>query len=277
MRIFDGKGLSQLEREYELQMAADVPEGATEPAEEYEWLEDGAELEADGDLDHGGGLGGGAEFETLRDDVGGEFEAGDIDSSGYARRFYELAQHEFESERELESAIGQVIDDMEREYFFGGLMKKVSAAGRKLLKKGVHLAKHHPAFQAVKGITQMARGNLKGMLGNMAKVAIAGAASAFPGASLALPALGLQVPGGGIPNLGDLSKLVSVSREAFDHLARELDERSDQPVEAARVAAAAFQKAVSGAPSIGPRQANGGPGRRRIKVRRGDILVIEIV
>jgi hypothetical protein len=105
-----------------------------------------------------------------------------MDASDYARRFYELAQREFESERELESAIGQVIDDMEREYFFGGLMKKVSAAGRKLLKKGVQLAKHHPAFQAVKAITQLPRGNLKGMLGNLAKAAIGAAGSAFPGA-----------------------------------------------------------------------------------------------
>ena len=277
MRMFDGKGLSQLEREYELEMGGDGPEGTTEPAEEYEWLEGGAELEADGDLGNSGGLEGGAEFESLRDDVGGELEAGVIDSSDYARRFYELAQREFESERELESAIGQVIDDMEREYFWRGLVQKVSGAGLNLLKNAVRRASHHPAFQAVKGITQLARGNLKGMLGNLAKAAIGAAGSAFPGAGLVLPALGLQLPGGGMPSLDTLRNLVSVSREAFDHLAHELDERSDQPVEAARVAAAAFQKAVSDVPSSGPRPVSGGPRRRRIQVRRGDVLVIEVV
>ncbi len=88
----------------------------------------------------------------------------------YGARFQELASREFESESEADHAISEVLNDMEQDYFFGKLWKRVKKGGLKgLLKKGLNLAAgQFPALQGLKAITQLSRGNMKGLLGSLA-------------------------------------------------------------------------------------------------------------
>ena len=42
----------------------------------------------------------------------------------FAEQFYELGQRQFESEFEVDRELSEVLDEMEREYFLGGLVKE---------------------------------------------------------------------------------------------------------------------------------------------------------
>ena len=59
-------------------------------------------------------------------------EAGD-----YAERFYELSEREYESELEVDEEVNGLLNEMERDFFFGGLKKRLKKAGKGLLKKGL--------------------------------------------------------------------------------------------------------------------------------------------
>jgi len=215
--------LSELEREFELEMEGDPS------------------LESDSEFEDGLST----EFEAgLEADAAEEFET-DGASGPYAERFYELSQRGYESEYEMEGDVSEIVNEMEQEFFFGGLGKRLRKAGRGLLKKGLRYAAGKvPALQALKGLTQLARGNLKGMLGSLAK---AGLASAVPGGAVALPALkalGFEASEDPEVNREAWQNYAEVSREAFEVLADSLHENADQPMEASRLASTAFQTAL---------------------------------
>jgi hypothetical protein len=241
----DTSGLSQLEREFELELEDAV---------------DSRELDQ--------------EFESQdqeADDAELEFERG---GSDYAERLSELAAREFETESEVDQALNEVLNDMEQEYFFGSLKKAFNKFKKgtigKLVSKGLKMAAGHiPAFQALKGITSLARGDLKGMVGSLAK---AGLGSVVPGGGAALGALGFEAETSTDREAWD--NVVNVARESYEHLARNLNERVNEPLEASRLAADAFKAGLAkvgraGSPSGGARR------RHRIRVRRGDVLIIE--
>ena len=123
----DPYALSELEREFELEM--DDPVG--QPAEELE-----AEFEALFKEDRPED-----EFEYGEDQ---EYESPYEDVSEYANRFYELSQREFESEAEADDAVNALLTEMEQEYFFGTLKK----AFRKLKSTARGLARSRRTHQS---------------------------------------------------------------------------------------------------------------------------------
>jgi len=220
------------------------------------------------------------EFAAELDDPAGELQTGD-GTNGFAERFYELAQGSYESESELDDGVNELVGEMENEFFFGSLKKKLKSAGKSLLKKGLRYAAGAiPGGQVLKAVTQLSRGNLKGLLASLAK---SGLAAAVPGGAVALPALqalGFEAddPEG---NREAWRNYTEMSREAFEYLAEHLNENADSPLEASRLATAAFQNALKRtagrAGSFGsPRSA---PGRRTrvIHLRRGERIVIKAI
>jgi hypothetical protein len=247
----DDLEVSDLEREFEMEME-------DEPSSEFESEEDA----------------GSGEFEEPDSEFEGDY---DSENGDYASRFYELSQRSFESESEADDEVNRLVNDMEHEFFFKGLGKRLRKAGKGLLSKaGKYAMSRIPQLKALQGITQLARGNLKGSLASLAK---AGLASAIPGGAVALPALkalGFEAsePDG---NREAWDNYVEVAREAFDALAENLNEQADNPLEASRIAATSFNtglKRVQGRGIAGHRS-----GRRRrtrvIRVRAGERIVIE--
>jgi hypothetical protein len=258
--------LSELEREFELEMEGDL---VSEPESEFE---EGLPAEY-GD--------------NLESETGDDSETDDTTRT-YAERFYELSQRGYESEYEMEGDVSQLVNEMEQEFFFGGLAKRLRKAGRGLLKKGLRYAAGKiPALQALQGLTQLTRGNLKGMLGSLAK---AGLASAIPGGAVALPALkalGFEASEDPEANREAWQNYAEVSREAFEQLSDTLHENADQPMEASRLASTAFQTALKnvqsrlGATGRGTMIGYGRPvaGQRIpvIRLRRGERVIIRAV
>ena len=252
-------GLSELEREFELQM------------DDNQELGDEQEFAYEGMDDFTG--------EVAED----EFEESYDETNRYASRFYELSQREFESESDLDNEINGLVNEMERDYFFGGIWKKLKKAGKGLVKKGLKFATSQiPAFKVFQAISQLTRGNLKGLLASIAK---AGLTSAIPGLGAAGPvlsSLGFEASEDQESGREAWNNFVEVSREAFDDLAQNLNENADEPLEASRLATNAFQTAIKRVQSRIPNQRSssasyGGRslrGRRVVYLNPGESLVV---
>lgn len=253
--------LSELERELELEM------------------DDDAELTDDRGIER--------ELEILtefEEEPEGEFEEVEQETGDdYAERFYELSTRAFESESEVDAAVNDLLGEMEREYFWGGLKKALKKVPvKKLLKKGLSVVKglalKHPALQGLKSLTQLARGNLKGMLGSFAKTAITTLLSSHPAGAAILPALralGFEATEDPEVNRAAWQNFVEVSREAFDHLGTSMTEIADEPLEASRLATNAFQAAFRRA-QINPNATGLKRKQYRIYIRRGEEVTVII-
>jgi cell division protein FtsL len=160
-----------------------------------------------------------------------------------AKRFYELSNRTFKTETELDDAVNRIVNDLERDYFFKGLLKKTKRGGQLLLKKGLETFKGFSAFQAASGITELARGSLKGTLGTLAKAGLRGArVGAIPSA---LQALGFEAGKERTRQNRDAwQNFANVCKESFDYLAKNLTQNADDPLEASRLAAEAFSTAL---------------------------------
>lgn len=256
---------SELEREFELEM------------------DDSGEGEAEGDEDAGE-----AEWELGAEDGeaedsadGGEGEV--VEGGSYADRLRDLAHAELESEAQLDQEVRDIVDEMEREYFFGKWGGRLKRIGGGLVKKGLgRLARQLPALKGLQAVTQLARGHLKGGLGSLARTGLTAALGASPFGAAALPVLkglGFEAAEDPAQEREAWENYVSVAREAFDHLGRHLDEAALDPLGASRLASAAFQ---AGLGKVQDRVAAAGGGarpsrgRRVIRVRKGDRLVIVV-
>ena len=271
----DTSDLSELEREFELEM-----EDALDSDYELEEAID-EEFEAGEDEE----LSDDAEFEG-RYDNDMERELSSISTSGdLAERLSELASREYESESDVDPVLREVLLEIEQDHFFktlrrgiSGLRKAAKGPLGQLVRKAVgRVAGQIPAVQALKGITSLARGNLQGFGSSLFK---AGLGSVFPGGAAALDALkGLGFTQGQNDREA-WNNAVDVMREAYEHLATHLNERADDPVEASRLATDAFRaglaKVTRSARKSGAPGRTGAPRRRRrIRLRRGDVLIIE--
>lgn len=258
--------LSELEQEFELEMedAMGVSNELDEELdEEIDAAADGAEKELESAF---------------------EFEGG----SDYGERLHELASREFESETEVDQALDEVLHEIEQEYFFGKLRRgwnkfRKSGIGKLVTKVVSKAAGHLPAFQALKGVTALARGDLSGMAKSLVK---AGLGSVVPGGGAALSAMqSLGFGGDSELSEGDReawNNVAEVAREAYEHLADNLTASVDQPLEASRLASDAFRAGLTKVTQraarvgvVGPRSSGVGRRKRRIRLRRGDILIVE--
>jgi hypothetical protein len=265
-------GISDLEREFELDMESEPPDEEafeTDLDQEFEAELDEEEYEGPEDLDQ--------EFEVVAeaDEDPREME--------FAERFYELGQRQFESEFEVDRELSEVLDDMEREYFFGRLVKGVKRLGksrivRGLVRKGLRFAQQR--FPALKAITQLARGNLKGMLLPLAKTALGAAVPGGPAALGLLKGLGFEAAEDDPRNREGWQNYTRMAREAYESLADNVTTRVDQPREASQLAAGAFQQALHQAQARAQTGAggmrSGAAGGRviRIRLRPGQKLLV---
>jgi len=281
--------LSELEREVELDM-----EGEYETLDERESAGSEQEWEAldseDSDRetnDESGDL-----FELDQEEESGNDREWEVESesgtdSEYVDQLMEIASRQYESESEVDQELNGVLNNVATEYFFSRIkqgLRKISRNKivRGLVKKGLKVASGQ--FPALKAITGLARGDLKGMLLNLGKQALG---SAIPGSTAVLGALqgvGLESESGDVADREVWNNYLQISKDAFEHLADNLTEQADQPLEASRLASQAFQQAVIKAKTRrgagGKRSDNGvvSPGRRgavrRIRLRPGERLII---
>ena len=82
----------------------------------------------------------------------------------FAEQLYELSQQNFESTYEYDSKLNEIMEEVERDLFFGKLLKK---GFKKLAKMGKKYVRGLPVFQGIKTITNLARGNVTGALKNI--------------------------------------------------------------------------------------------------------------
>jgi len=289
----DYSGLSELEREIELEMDDELEiaddEAGDEGTLELESGDDEAPFQIDPEVDDASGFAG--ELTVGRERP---FEVGDGRDQEFVDRFLEIASRQFESEFEVDQALNEVLEDVAQEYLFGSIWKNAKRFGRNLaknkvlgalVKKGLSVASGQ--LPALKAAMQLAKGNLKGALLNLGKQAIG---AAIPGGSVALGALS-ALGGGGSREAPDehetWQNYTQIAREAFEHLGDTVNEMADQPIEASRLAANAFQHAVGRAQARaarngggggrpgGPGRTSGGPQRvSRHRLRRGEKLII---
>lgn len=250
-------GISNLEREFELELE-DTGDASNDSEAGYD---------GDSELD-----------EELDDGEVGDEEIANLES-GFADRLAELSMAH-ESGEDVDERLREVVDDMEREYFFKGLARRLSRAGKGLLRKGLRIAGNLPAFKAISGLSQLARGNLKGMLSSLAKSGLQAVASAVPGGAMALPALqSLGVLPGEAAD-PDWARFNEIAERSFNHLARNLDEATPNPVAAAQQASSALAAGVRGVGAATRFTGGGGGGARRsgrtvrVVLRPGDRLVV---
>lgn len=286
--------MSELEAEFELELD-DHESGQDFEGGDFELEADNQEHEFEGDFENGDFESGDFEYEADN-----EFEGF---AGSFAEQLSELSSREFESESELDGALSRVLGEMEQEFFFGGLAKKIarSKLGRMGLSRLKGFIKNKfpmiPGLGALGGLgalTKLARGDLRGALGGLAKAAMPMVAAAIPGGAIALPALkalGLGETADPDRSNEAWENFVEGAREAYDHLASNLHEHIDQPLEASRAATAAYQAGLkgmaAGRAALGLATRNGGSlaralpagsaSRRRIRtirLRRGQRIRI---
>lgn len=231
--------MSKLEQEFELEMNDLSSVGEDN---ELESLLDGdSEFEYDETPN----------YEYEQDELASEWEY-PVDNAGtYAERLFELSQREFENEYELEFEVDKVLNDMEREYFWGALKRFAKRVVKNPLVRGLakkaygFVSSKLPFGNAIKGVTQLLRGDLKGALGSTAKALIN---TYVPGASSALSgiadAVGINPESSDKNKQEAIEKFVEGVEKAYEYAAENLHPNVDNPLEANRLASQAFEVAV---------------------------------
>jgi hypothetical protein len=267
--------LSELEQEFELEM--DDSELDEEAGADEEFEEDS---EADEEFEGAG------DYEEDMRELEADEEAGD-----YAERFYELAQRGYESEAEVAGQVDELLREMEQEYFFGGLVKKGLGALKK--RASQYARKKFKSLGGWRGLGKLAGGLLSGKLGAIAKQL----AALSPQGAAALAAFNaLRSSETGEDSEADREtwdNYVRVCKEAYEHLAQNLDEMAADPSVASELAHVAFKTAMNrhkhrrrlqvgglaGAVRAGVQARTGAatPTRRRrrvVRLRPGEYLVV---
>ena len=300
----DYTGMSDLEREIELEMddelefddeASDEEVGddrETGDETEFELLEGDHEttLDEQAEINQEAAFESGEDFES-------EIETdARIRDQEYVERLMEIAGRQYESESEVEQALNETLDGMAQERLFGGIAKRLRKFGTRLAKnktlmglarKGLSVASGQ--FPAIKAALSLAKGDLKSTLANLGKQAISAAIPGGGAALGALNALGFTQSENPEDNREAWENYVQLSREAFEHLGNNITPNADQPLEASRLAANAYQHALKRAQQRtavngGSGQAARGQGGRgalnrrrvaRITVKPGQIIVLK--
>lgn len=233
--------MSKLEQEFELEMNDLSHE--VEDSELESLLDGDSEFEYDDNPSN--------EYEYEEDIPESEWEY-PVDNTGtYAERLFELSQREFENEYEFEFEVNKVLDDMEREYFWGALRRLARRVIKNPLVRGLakkaygFVSSKLPFGNAIKGITQLMRGNLKGALGSAAKALIN---TYVPGGATALSgiadAVGINAASSDQGKQEAIEKFVDGVEKAYEFAAENLHAEIDNPLEANKLASQAFEVAV---------------------------------
>lgn len=220
------------------------------------------------------------EFEFEEDERNSEFEFEDETesesdySNPFAERFYELSLSEFE-DSVLDGKINEILDEMEREYFWGGLKKLVKKGFNIVKKVGSNVLKASPIGQGLKAFTQLAKGNLKGLLGQLAKTALT---SFVPGGAAIGPllsALGFKETEFPEENREAWNNYTDIVKNSYEYLAANLDHNSNNPVNASNLAHRAFTNGLRSVQGRNYLQSKSRRGKiRKVRLGRGQKLLI---
>jgi hypothetical protein len=169
----------------------------------------------------------------------------ELDSKvSFAEQLYELSQQNFESSYEYDSRLNEIMDEVERDLFFGKLLKK---GFKRLAKLGKNYVKGLPVFQGIKTITNLARGNVTDALKNLATGALN---SVAPGASVGLQALGSLGGEGELSessenNLEKWRNFVGFAEHAYENLIDNFNESAiKNPISANNLANLSLRNAM---------------------------------
>ncbi|MCO6491912.1 MAG: hypothetical protein J5I98_26080 [Phaeodactylibacter sp.] len=252
-------GMSELEREFELEMddssypgtdhelEAELEHLMAEGDGEYEYDEDSAAEEYEHEYEEDEPQ---SEFEYDEDVEEGESFGQDF--RPYGERLFELSLREFESESEMDDALGGIFDDMEREYFFSraiGILKRNPIA-RSLVSKAVNaVAGSIPGGQvALDAIKTMGKPLLQGIRNNWSGAVRAGAHALAPDAIRMAGnfagRLGLQPGNGAAANREAFRRIAKGIQRSYEFAAGHFDHRSGDPLVASRLANRAFEAGV---------------------------------
>lgn len=236
------------------------------------------------------------------DDQDSEFELsgggdeGDEDNEvmeNYARKLNEISMREFENEPDLESALDRAIGGMEEEYFLQRVKRKRKHGKGKsifgnILKAGARIvgkvASKLPVAGLVKAGTSLVRGDVRGALKNLGKAAVGTIGTAILGpaggalASSAVDALAGNKDGEVRQRRRRaIRRVARITRDAYKNLADDLPPQIDDPYVAHEVARKAVRKAMVRhglGPNARPAAEPGREGRRIVRLRPGETLVI---
>jgi len=121
-------------------------------------------------------------------------------AGSWAERLDEIVVAEREDGRDASDELDGLLREMELEMFFGKLVRKLGRAGKSLVRQGLAAAASSvPALAVVRGVTDLARGQLRSGIARLAragaKAAIAGAAPWATPALAAVSAVRRHAPG----------------------------------------------------------------------------------
>lgn len=247
-------GMSELEREFELEMDEQDNYGTDhemEAMEEYEqeYSDEDDEYEYEYNEDDGDN-----EYES-------EYEYEDFPMS-YGERFFEIAQREFESEFEMDDALSQIMDDMEREYFFkkiGGLIKKGARFVNNnpmlkgLIDKGLNAAAGFipGGATALGAIKTLGKPLLKGIQNNWQGALKTGVSALAPGAAGVANRfarrLGINANLPDEQNQEAFERLAQGIQRSYEFAAQNFGDHAGDPLVASRLANQAFEVGVKSA------------------------------
>jgi hypothetical protein len=225
--------LSEFEQEFELEFES----GTFDNEDDFE-LDNAYDSENDNDF----------EFESdneydSENDNDFEFEA-----DSYESRLYEILNNNYESELEFENNLNEVLHEMEKDYFWGGLKKWVKKRGgiSGLLAK---YAKKLPIASAAQALSSVARGDLRGALKNvMSNDLLKTGLSFVPGGAAAVKGLDMAnklMGDSEAPNvpMEKVKQAVAVGKAAYDGLAKGLA-NAQTPQDVKDLGKKAFQQAI---------------------------------
>ncbi len=280
--------LSELEQEFELDTSPDSDLAVNESISGDEELEPDPEAELLFEFEDS--LDSAAEFEL--DDEFELVENSELDgpAAAYGERFFELAERNFEGS--ADPALNEILDEMGRDYFLGGLVRRIKKGVpglRKLVGKGLQLAKaagvQLPMIDALKNASGLAQNLLQGNLAGVAKHALSAALKAYPGTAAAAPILSTLGFEANVPekNREAWHNFAEVARESYEYLADNFNETSIQPDKAIQLSQQALQHGLQQAKKRIPQNSQRGsmgslPGKsRKVRVVRlapGERLLI---
>lgn len=166
----------------------------------------------------------------------------------FAEQIYKLSQENFKSSNELNFRIDQIMNEIERQYFFGKLIKKFKkTALKKLIKLSKKFIRGLPVYRGIDTITQLSRGNLKGALTSVVKARLS---SLVPGGPVSIPVLnGLntnsELPNSVQNNLKVWRNFVNMSEYAYENLIDNFkDNAIIDPISANKIANKSFQNSI---------------------------------
>jgi len=236
---------------------------------ELENEEDEFEVSADDEMESDDEFESNGEFET--DD---EFESGDAESEineEFTDRLYNVITNNQESELEFEQQLNEVLHEIEKDYFWGGLKKRFN----KFKKSGLFsslkkIAMKSPLGDAIKQATAVARGDIKGLVKGLAGQALT---SMIPGGAIAKQMLNLEAPVTQSNPRKNAQVINTVAKNAYSNLIDKLGTITS-PAQLGQIKSmgqAAFNQAWKRKSSRTPQQV------RRIKLRRGQKLVVRVI